>query len=625
MPDPSIPCPYCGGVHDSRAKFCPVLGQPLSPASTAQEAEQPPEPELAADQAPQTEPELEADQAPEPTGAPQQESEPSEQALPEPGLPAEPPQSCPHCGQVHPPGVVFCPATGKPIATEEILHPEQICPNCGRSVQAGWIFCPTCQASLAPGMKPAVKTQSQRRWMIASLALVACLVLLVAGVWWIWQNRQGLSGQASSLLDRLPIARGAEASATPLPSQAVAQAPLATLVPATPTPTITLTPPPTPTVTTSPTVTHTLAPTWTSLPPVTATPTQVYTLVPVTPCISYYDETNGNLKFACQLARHSWTVETVDSTENVGLYTSLAFDSRGEPHISYFDKSNGILKYAHKSTAGWDIERVDESGSAGWYSSLALGGDDQPWIAYYVASSRQIRLVHRQEMTWQALEVVTLAKEAPDQMRISLKLDRQGKPLLAFYDPQDGHLKLAAWDGIQWKIEAVDNSPRVGGFCSLALDKGGNPGLSYFDLSKAYLKYAHKVNGQWNIELIDAAGEVGKYTSLAFDSQGLPHISYFDEDRDDLRYAHWNGKSWNAAKWVDTYTRTGTYTSIALDKEDRPYIAYYSLDARALRVVAWTGYAWDPWTVDQAGKVGLYPSIAFQYERLVPSGSPGGE
>lgn len=41
-----------------------------------------------------------------------------------------------------------------------------------------------------------------------------------------------------------------------------------------------------------------------------------------------------------------WFIETVDAGGDVGKYTSIDLDSSNYPHISYFDYSNGDLKYA---------------------------------------------------------------------------------------------------------------------------------------------------------------------------------------------------------------------------------------------------------------------------------------
>jgi hypothetical protein len=42
-----------------------------------------------------------------------------------------------------------------------------------------------------------------------------------------------------------------------------------------------------------------------------------------------------------------WQIHTVDDKEDVGLYNAIALDSNGKPHISYYDESNEDLKYAY--------------------------------------------------------------------------------------------------------------------------------------------------------------------------------------------------------------------------------------------------------------------------------------
>ena len=64
--------------------------------------------------------------------------------------------------------------------------------------------------------------------------------------------------------------------------------------------------------------------------------------------ISYYDRTNGDLKYATD-ATGAWVAQTLDSAGVVGWYTSIAIDGAGAIHSSYYDQTNGDLKYITKA------------------------------------------------------------------------------------------------------------------------------------------------------------------------------------------------------------------------------------------------------------------------------------
>jgi hypothetical protein len=59
----------------------------------------------------------------------------------------------------------------------------------------------------------------------------------------------------------------------------------------------------------------------------------------------------------------------VDSSGNVGQYTSLALDGSGYPHISYYF-TNHDLKYAYQDSSGWHPETIDDAIYGGSYTSL---------------------------------------------------------------------------------------------------------------------------------------------------------------------------------------------------------------------------------------------------------------
>ena len=110
------------------------------------------------------------------------------------------------------------------------------------------------------------------------------------------------------------------------------------------------------------------------------------------PVISYWDNSNGNLKVAkcvnAACTTGTSALSTVDSAGVVGLYTSIAVGADGLPVISYYDLTNTNLKVAKCAnaacTAGTSaLSTVDSSGEVGLYTSIAIGLDGLPVIAYY--------------------------------------------------------------------------------------------------------------------------------------------------------------------------------------------------------------------------------------------------
>jgi hypothetical protein len=107
------------------------------------------------------------------------------------------------------------------------------------------------------------------------------------------------------------------------------------------------------------------------------------------PRISYYDNTNHDLKYASWNGS-AWIIQTVDSPGDVGMYSSLALDAGGNPHISYYDNTNKHLKYAYWS-GFWNTQTVDPASNVGSYSSLRFDTTaGKARIAYYKSSSMDL-------------------------------------------------------------------------------------------------------------------------------------------------------------------------------------------------------------------------------------------
>ncbi|MHB8791868.1 MAG: hypothetical protein ACYC6O_00820 [Thermoleophilia bacterium] len=172
--------------------------------------------------------------------------------------------------------------------------------------------------------------------------------------------------------------------------------------------------------------------------------------------ISYYDDTNGNLKYAYEVAGSgncgggNWQCATVDSSSrDVGEHTSIALDMNGFPQIAYEDETWGDLKYACQTTSGWSITVVSGDGSGdihtGEDTSLAIGADGRPRIAFHNESSEDLDFAIRSDVcglpgTWDIQHVDTVGKQGEDN---SLALKSDDSPCVSYHDETHGNLKYA--------------------------------------------------------------------------------------------------------------------------------------------------------------------------------------
>lgn len=86
-----------------------------------------------------------------------------------------------------------------------------------------------------------------------------------------------------------------------------------------------------------------------------------------------------------------FNTQTVDSRGSMGPYTSLELDSNEFSHISYYDETNGDLRYVRWTGSGWLIDVVDSAGDVGLYTSLALDKNDRPHITYHKKSTGDLK------------------------------------------------------------------------------------------------------------------------------------------------------------------------------------------------------------------------------------------
>ncbi len=383
------------------------------------------------------------------------------------------------------------------------------------------------------------------------------------------------------------------------------------------------------------------------------------------PRIAYYDQTNGNLRYASWNGT-DWVIEIVDSSGDVGQHASLEMDSNDTAHIAYYDFTNGDLKYAKQNGSSWSVETVDDFGDVGQFASLELDPLGLPRVSYYNATKKALNMASWNGAEWDLHEV-----DSGDVGKYSsLALDSDGLAHLSYFDEGNARLKYTHFDGNDWAHEFPDDSDDVGKFTSIALDSEGAPYISYYDSGERQLKYTRKIGQNWLKEVLDTSGNVGTHTSIALDQYDGMHISYYDEtngrpkyyttnlpwgrqpvQRDEmisypmygvarrkhntagdphivvdngkvhlvytemktpqgnLKFAKFNGTDWKI-ETVDTDGLVGITSSMKLDSQGHPHIAYYDETRGRLKYAKWNGTEWSIEVVDEEDDVGMECSLA---------------
>jgi hypothetical protein len=292
--------------------------------------------------------------------------------------------------------------------------------------------------------------------------------------------------------------------------------------------------------------------------------------------VSYYDASNKRLRLAMNKGfgsgncgpNNSWLCTTVDSSGDVGKYSSIAINPvSSEIGIAYYDATTGKLKYAYGeicATCSWSIDIVDEpilfpTDSKGQYASLKYNSTGKPYIAYYFENTSGVDAL-----------------------------------MVANGDVSGGNCGYGSAAG-KWQCDTIQTGEGVGQYASLALDGSGNRRIAYYDGVNGDLWYATSHSGTncgpggntWLCYPVDSANDVGKHASLYMDNGNDFHIAYYDATTDELKYAVDVGSGGNCGVFgsaqceaIDSM-RTGSHPmgiSMAEDSAYYPIIAYQAVD-----------------------------------------------
>jgi hypothetical protein len=268
--------------------------------------------------------------------------------------------------------------------------------------------------------------------------------------------------------------------------------------------------------------------------------------------IAFYNYGSTCLRYATG-GPGAWAIENVETANTngncakVGKYASIAVDHLNRPHIAYYDEAEGNLKWAYKDGT-WKVAYVDTDGDVGLYSSIAIDSNNLPRISYFDFTNKNLRYAaFGQDSKWKVEQHVNQQNTQAGQYS-QLSLDSQNHPHIVYMDDSAEDTIRYAWKtdltSTLWGYETIEPGVSVFGSTgqsiaplAIVAASDGTINISYFEFGAKSLHYARKANGVWSYSIVDNSGNVGQYSSIAINNAGTVGISYYDALNGDLKYA----------------------------------------------------------------------------------------
>jgi len=210
-----------------------------------------------------------------------------------------------------------------------------------------------------------------------------------------------------------------------------------------------------------------------------------------------------------------------------GVTASLALDAQGKHHVVWATPS-GLF---YSTDAAGSFGTPDKiTGSASFGGSVAVAADGAVWASFYSGGS--LKVARGTGGKWTVDEVQTNAGPAATPATVTaVGVNAKGDPIVAYGD--HGKTMVATPSRGGWKIDTV---PGQGGYgVSLALDKDGNPHLAYYD-SAGGVHGAQSIGGKpWEVADLGLTSgtQAGQpdprwSTGIALDDKAIEYIVWAD-------------------------------------------------------------------------------------------------
>ncbi len=349
-------------------------------------------------------------------------------------------------------------------------------------------------------------------------------------------------------------------------------------------------------------------PTFTATPTITSTPTNTST--PTATATLNVHNPHGN-----------WNnVGSAGFSAGQAEYTSLAFDTDGNPYVAFRDDANGtkatVMEYSNGSWANYGSAGF----SAAWvqYTSLVFNiSGTAPYLAYSDGNvGGNATVMYDSGSGWATLGTAGFAPGGVNYT--SLAFDGYGTQYVAFQDQANGNkASVMAYIGGNWvNVGSPDFSSGEANYISLAM-YNNKPYVAFEDYAygndykATVMEYT---SGGWqNVGSEGFSAGPANYTSLAIDAYGNPYVAFQDCGNDyKATVMEYTSGSWQNVGNAGFSAGTANYTSLAF-YSGKPYVAFQDYaNGNQATVMGFTGSGWA--NVGSAGfsaGSASYTSLAF--------------
>ncbi|NQV08839.1 exo-alpha-sialidase [Candidatus Woesearchaeota archaeon] len=311
-----------------------------------------------------------------------------------------------------------------------------------------------------------------------------------------------------------------------------------------------------------------------------------------------------------------WTTTNVESAGDIGKYPSIVIvDST--IYISYYDESNGYLKFANSSDWGatWATKTIDNSGNVKGHISIDALNKSHIYISYE-RNTGELGFANSTDngTTWSTQTVTSYGGKYG-----SIAVWNSSHIYISYYN-SSGDVALAKTNdsGVTWFNRSISALVNTGNYTSIAVPSADTIYVTY-DNSVGSPRFDYSTNDGESWSTRELSELIVKVSSMsAIDDNNIYAIGYsssailFSNSSD-------AGGTWGSSTTIENtgnyYTGysypAGIRASIFALNTSHIYVSYYNITSTALKFAETTdrGISWTTRTIDNSGAEGEYSSM----------------